>query len=263
MLIDTHAHLDFPEFINNLPSVLDRAGKAGVKEIISIGIDVPSSRRAIEIARTYPNVYATVGIHPHGAGELDAEAVNTLRTLAREDRVVAMGEIGLDYFRDRQPRPVQRACFSRQLELASELALPVVFHIRDAFDDFMGIMREYAPSLKGGILHCFSGDWKIAEECLGLGFYVSIPGTVTFPKSEVQQDVVRRAPLDRLLVETDAPFLAPVPYRGKDNEPAFVLYTAKKIAELRACPLEEVARQTTANAHRVFGIKAEGAKEAV
>lgn len=254
MLIDTHAHLDFPELAGDLDGVLNRAAGMGVREIVSIGIDIPSSRKALELARSHPRIHATAGIHPHDAFLLDGEAVAALRSLAVEDRVLAIGEIGLDYFRDYQPRPLQRDCFRRQLEIALEVSLPVVFHIRDAYDDFLDIIRDYSPRLAGGVMHCFSGDWKIAERCLELGFYLSIPGTVTFPKSAVQQDIARRAPVDRLLVETDAPYLAPVPYRGKVNEPAYVAYTARKVAELRDCPFEEFARQTTLNARRAFNM---------
>lgn len=255
MLIDTHAHLDFPEFVHELEAVLERARQASVTEVVTIGIDVASSRRAVELAQSHPGIYATVGIHPHGAAPLGEEQVRTLESLAGEERVVAIGEIGLDFYRDRQPRPVQRRCLRQQLEVACKTRLPVVFHIREAHADFLAIIKDYAASLNGAVLHCFSGDWGVAKRCLDMGFYLSIPGTVTFPKAEVQQEVVRQAPLDRLLLETDAPYLAPVPYRGKVNEPAWVLHTARKVAELRGCSLEEIARRTTSNAHTVFGIK--------
>jgi len=152
------------------------------------------------------------------------------------------------------PRAIQRQCLRQQLEVACKTGLPVVFHVREAHADFLNIIADYATILNGGVLHCFSGDWGVAKRCLDMGFYLSIPGTVTFPKAEIQQEVVRQAPWDRLLIETDAPYLAPVPYRGKVNEPAFVRYTAAKVAELRGCSLEEVAEQTTSNAHKVFRI---------
>jgi len=256
MLIDTHAHLDLPELAHDVPAILDRAAQMGVHEIITIGIDLASSRQAVTLAETFPGVYAAIGIHPHDANQLTPEALDVFRTLSRHDRVLAIGEIGLDYYRDRQPRAVQRECLRRQLALACEVGLPAVFHVREAHADFLEIVTEYASALKGGVLHCFSGDWEIAVRCLNLGFYLSIPGTVTFSKAEIQQEVVRRAPSDRLLVETDSPYLAPVPYRGKVNEPSFVFYTARKVAELRQIPLEEIARQTTGNAHRIFGIDA-------
>lgn len=256
MLIDTHAHLDFPEFSDDLDAVLQRAKDKGVREIVTIGIDLASSRRAADIARAYPEIYATVGVHPHGARELSKETLSAFEGLARKERVVAIGEIGLDYYRNRQPRPIQRRCLQQQMELACMVGLPAVFHIRDAFVDFFEIIEDYRLRLPGGILHCFSGDWKTAKACLDMGFYLSIPGTVTFPKAEIQQEVVRRAPLDRILLETDAPYLAPIPFRGKVNEPAYVYYTAEKIAELRACPVEEIGRQTSMNARAIFGMQA-------
>jgi len=252
MLIDTHAHLDFPEFAQDLEGVLERAKRAGVDEVVSIGISLTSSEKAIELANRYPEVYATVGIHPHDAATLTEKQVTALESLAQNRRVVAIGEVGLDYYRDRRPRVVQRQCLRQQLEIACKTQSPVVFHVREAHADFFAIVTDYAAALNGVVLHCFSGDWVVAKRCLDMGFYLSIPGTVTFPKAEKQQEVVRKAPLDRLLLETDAPYLAPVPYRGKVNEPAFTRYTAEKVAELRRCSLEEVAHQTTANAHQVF-----------
>jgi TatD DNase family protein len=254
MLIDTHAHLDFPELSNDLASVMERAGQADVKRIVTIGIDLPSSERAVELAHSLDNVFSAVGIHPHGAHHLEREELDLLRSLALRERVVAIGEIGLDYYRDRQPRLIQRECFHQQLKLACEHRKPAIFHIRDAYDDFLEIIPGYANRLKAGVVHCFSGDWQVARRCLDLGLYLSIPGTVTFSKAEVLREVVRLAPPDRLLLETDAPFLAPVPYRGKVNEPSFVSHTAMKVAELRGCTLEEIAAQTTANAGEALGL---------
>lgn len=254
MLVDTHAHLDFPELAQDLNSVLQRARSKGVGQIITIGISLASSQNAIALARDHANVFATVGIHPHGASELDERTIAKIRSLARQEKVVAVGEIGLDYYRDRQPRQVQRTCLHQQLAIACELKLPAVFHVRDAYDDFLDIVREYKHALIGGVMHCFSGTWEVAGKCLDLGFFLSIPGTVTYPKAQIQQEVAMRAPLDRLLVETDAPFLAPVPHRGKVNEPSFVLHTAQKIAQLRRCDLEEFAGQASVNARKVFSL---------
>jgi len=254
MLIDTHAHLDFPEF-QDLEAVLKRAEAAGVGEIVSIGIDEASSRRAVELSLAHRRIHATVGIHPHGARSLGGKERDALEKLARGESVVAVGEIGLDYYRDRRPRDIQKECFCGQLDLACKLSLPPVFHVRDAFPDFLDIVKEYSSRLPGGVVHCFSGDWPAAVRCLDLGFHLSVPGTVTFANAASQQDVVRRMPLDRLLLETDAPFLAPVPHRGKANEPAYVVHTARKVAELRGLSLEEVARETTSNAKRVFGLE--------
>lgn len=251
-LIDTHAHLDFPEFGPDLGFFLDRAIEKGVGEIVTIGIDLASSRKAAELAETHSQIYAAVGIHPHDSFDLDDGILNELRALTLRPRVVACGEMGLDYYRNYRPGDIQRRCFEQQLELACEVRLPAVFHVRDAHDAFFRIVERFAHRLEGGILHCFSGDWEVAQRCLDMGFYLSVPGTVTYPKSNVQQEVVRRAPFDRLLVETDAPYLAPVPFRGKTNEPSYVVYTAAKVAELRGCSLHEAAAQTTRNAREAF-----------
>lgn len=252
MLIDSHAHLDFPEFADDLPGVLERARKNGVTRIITIGVDPPSNAAAVRLAASYPQIYAAVGIHPHDSRPLGPEDLEALRAAAGEPKVLAIGEAGLDYYWNRQPRDVQESCLRMQIVLAGELGLPVVFHIRDAFDDFFRIAADYASILPGSILHCFSGDWTIARRCLDMGFYLSMPGTVTFAKAKAQQEVARLAPLDRLLVETDSPYLAPVPFRGKVNEPSYVLHTARKIAELRGVELEELAAATTANTIRAF-----------
>ena len=256
MLIDTHAHLDFPELSQDLGSVLQRARTNGIRQIITIGISLATSQNAIELANDHANVFATVGIHPHGARELDEDIMAKIRSLAQQKKVVAIGEIGLDYYRDRQPRQIQRTCLHQQLAIACELKLPVAFHVRDAYKDFLDIVNGYKNLLNGVVMHCFSGTWEIARKCLDLGFYLSIPGTVTYPKAQIQQEVAMRAPLDKLLVETDAPFLAPVPYRGKVNEPSFVLHTAQAIAQLRHCDLEEVAEETSRNARSIFSLPA-------
>ncbi|HYA41487.1 MAG TPA: TatD family hydrolase [Syntrophobacteraceae bacterium] len=255
-LIDTHAHLDFPEFVGIVPSVIERAlQQAGVSTIVTIGIDIETSRKASQIAARYGGIYSSAGVHPHASFNMNDGDLHELEMILADGKVVAVGEIGLDYFRDRQPRPIQKGCMKRQLEMAVKTAKPVIFHIRNAWDDFFKIVPPFSSSLPPCVMHCFSGDWKVARRCLDLGFYLSIPGVVTFPKADSLQDVVKHAPLDRLLVETDSPFLAPVPYRGKINEPAFVLHTAKKIAECRKEPFEEVAARTTQNARAVFGIK--------
>jgi TatD DNase family protein len=262
-LIDTHAHLDFPEFGPDIDVLIDRAAEKGVAEIITIGVDLPSSQKAVELAGAHPQIFAAVGVHPHDAFDMDDESMESLCVLARERRVVGYGEIGLDYYRGYKPVDIQKRCFERQLELVCELRMPAVFHVREAHDDFFRIVEKFSHRLSGGILHCFSGDWKVAERCLDMGFYLSVPGTVTYSNASVQQDVVRRAPFERLLVETDCPYLAPVPFRGKTNEPAYVHYTAEKVAELRGCSLDEVARQTTQNAHRVFSLNRFGVSEKV
>ena len=253
-LIDTHAHLDFPEFAGSISATIKRALHAGVSVIVTIGIDIETSRKAAQIARSHERIYASAGIHPHASFSMNVGDLLELKEIAANRRVVAIGEIGLDYFRDRQPRPIQKECMKRQIEMAVKIAKPVIFHIRDAWEDFFQIVPEFASSLPPSVMHCFSGGWAIARRCLDMGFYLSIPGVITFPKAELLQDVVKRTPLDRLLVETDSPYLAPVPYRGKTNEPAYVLHTAGKIAECRKEPFEKVAAQTTQNARTVFKI---------
>ncbi len=253
-LIDTHAHLDFPEFADRLPTVIDRAFQAGVIQIVTIGIDIETSRKAAQIAQSNENIYAAAGIHPQASFLLNSQELEALEKIATADKVVALGEIGLDYYHETQPRAVQKECFHHQMQLAVKIAKPVVFHIRNAWDDFFPLVSEFALSLPPSVMHCFSGDWAIARRCLDMGFYLSIPGVVTFNKAESLQEVARRAPLDRLLLETDCPYLAPVPFRGKTNEPAFVVHTATKIAQCRREPLEKVAACTTDNARKVFAM---------
>jgi TatD DNase family protein len=253
-LIDTHAHLDFPEFADSIPATIERALRAGVTTIVTIGIDLEASRKAAQIAGASDRIYASAGIHPHASFSLHTRDLEELEKLAANPRVVAIGEIGLDYFRDRQPRQIQTECMRRQIQTAVDTGKPAIFHIRDAWEDFFRIIPEFAPFLRPSVIHCFSGNWSVARRCLEMGFYLSIPGIVTFPKARSLQDVVRRTPLDRLLVETDSPYLAPIPHRGKTNEPAFVLHTARKIAECREEPFEKVAEHTTLNARAVFGI---------
>jgi TatD DNase family protein len=254
-LIDTHAHLDFPEFADCIPAALERAQQAGVTTIVTIGIDIDSSRKAAQIACAHAGIYAAAGIHPHSSFILHSEDLQELKKIAAAPRVVAIGEIGLDYFHDKQPHPVQKECMMSQIRLAVSAAKPIIFHIRDAWEDFFQIVSEFAPIMRPSVMHCFSGDWAVARRCLDMGLYLSIPGVVTFPKAESLQEVVKRAPLDRLLVETDSPYLAPVPHRGRTNEPAFVFHTAAKIAQCRGEPLEKVAARTTQNARAVFGIR--------
>ncbi len=253
-LIDTHAHLDFPELYSDLNGVFKRAKDKGVVHIITVGISLETSEKALKLAESFDNVSATAGIHPHGAHLLSPEEKNQIKDLLSSEFVVAMGEIGLDYYRNYQPQDVQKRCFIEQMEIASESNKPVVFHVRQAFDDFLKIVKPFSRRIKTGIVHCFSGDWQIAKLCLGMGFFISIPGVVTFSKAFMLQNVVKNVPLDSILIETDAPFLAPEPYRGKPNEPSYVWYTAKKIAELRGMDIEEIGAITTRNAIRAFGL---------
>jgi TatD DNase family protein len=263
-LVDSHAHLDFAEFDGELNSVLQRAGDAGVTCVVTVGFDLDSSRKAVALARDHAKVRACVGVHPHEAAAVGGRVLEDLRELVEDSEVVAIGEIGLDYYRDRAPRDVQRRVFRDQLHLAAEVGRPVVVHDRDAHGDVMAILRDWAETVstgKGsvhhplGVVHCFSGDQAMADELFQLGFYVSVAGPVTYSNASRLQEVVRHLPLDRLLVETDCPFLAPHPHRGKRNEPAHVRLVAAKIAEVKDTPLEEVARVTTDNAQAVFRIE--------
>lgn len=259
MLIDTHAHLDFKDFEKDRQTVLDRAQQAGVAAIVTIGVDLATSRAAIALAQTHEQIFATVGFHPHDAKTVNAAALAELRALARHPQVVAIGETGLDFYRDRSPRDVQRRVFRQQLQIAAELAKPVVVHDRDAHQETLDILRQWVaenePSLPEyrGVLHCFSGDLAMAQAVTKLGFLVGIDGPITYPNAHQLQAIVRALPLSRLLVETDAPFLIPHPHpRKKRNEPAYVQLVAAKIAEIKKLSLEEVAQATTANAQALF-----------
>ncbi len=252
--IDTHCHLDMTAYGDDLEKVLHVALANHVHRIITIGIDLPSSREAIVIARKYPQVSATIGIHPHDVDNLQDSDYTALEQLYRDyaKHIVGFGEIGLDYVKQYSDPAHQRTHFRRQLDLAHALKLPVIVHNREANDDTIKILQEARPLDYGGIMHCFSGDTAFAHKVLELGMLISIPGVVTFKNAAVLHQVAREIPLESLVLETDGPFLAPHPYRGKRNEPAYLFYTAKKIAELRQIDIEQLARQTTANAENLF-----------
>ncbi|RMH31004.1 MAG: TatD family deoxyribonuclease [Nitrospirae bacterium] len=258
MLVDSHVHLDDPRYHSDLPAVLARAQEAGVHTCITIGCDLATSRAAVELANRYSCIYATVGVHPHEASRIESSWYEELTQLARHPKVVAYGEIGLDYHYDHSPRDVQRQCFREQIRLARRLRLPLVVHTREAQNDTVAILREENAHEIGGVFHCFSGDQHLAEQALDLGFDLSFSGIVTFPNATALRDIVRMVPDDRLLVETDAPYLTPVPHRGKRNEPAYVRYVAEKIAELRhgddPGALARIAHITTENCRRLFKI---------
>lgn len=257
-LIDTHCHLDFPDYAADYDQLLERARQVGVEAVVTVGIDLATSRQAVGLASQVreqgPRLYATVGVHPHHVQEMAAGDYQRLRELAADPAVVAYGEIGLDYVKEYSPAPQQRQAFAEQLALAGELELPLIIHDREAHADTLAILREAGRLPKGGVMHCFSGDGALAEEVLALGFYISIPGVVTFKNADILRQAVARVPMERLLLETDGPFLAPVPYRGKRNEPAWLAYTAARVAEVKGVSLEEVARQTSANAKQLFGL---------
>ncbi|MGE5188593.1 MAG: TatD family hydrolase [Gemmatimonadota bacterium] len=257
MYFDTHAHLDLDPLRGMEADVVRRAREAGVSRIVTIGIDPESSERAIEIAHRHAGVYAAVGLHPHDAASCSDAAIERLDRLSRCDKVVGIGETGLDFYRDRSPRDAQRAAFREQIRLARRRGLPVIVHDRDAHDETLAILAEEKAHEAGGIIHCFSGDLAIARKAVGLNFLVSIPGAITYKGSGAQAEAVARLPLEKLLVETDCPFLAPLPHRGKPNEPSYVPLVARKIAEIKGLSPGDVGRVTTLNALRIFRIPAE------
>lgn len=255
-LVDTHAHLDLLAG-EGVPvaEAIARARDAGVERIITIGIDLATSREAVKIAEAHEGVYATVGVHPHDSAGYESHIEGELRALASSPRVVAVGEIGLDYYRDRSPRDRQRIAFRHQLDLAVELGLPVCIHCRDASQDLLRILTEHTRKPETMVLHCFSGDVKLAAKMIAMGCHISLAGPVTFKNAANAEDVAKSVPLDRLLIETDCPYLAPHPHRSKTNEPALLPIIAERIAELRGLTLAAVADATTSNARGVFGLQ--------
>jgi TatD DNase family protein len=261
MLIDTHAHLCFPDFVGELPRVIERAGAAGVEKIVSIATDLDAARRTLDIAGRFDGVYAAVGLHPGEVPNVGLCDMKELRRLASEPKVVAIGETGLDYYREAKDdatlRQQQKDLFWAQLELAKERHLPVVIHNRAAEADILEILSAHAESLRKdwrpwGVMHCFSGDEKFAFDCIEIGLFISYTGILTFKKAAALRDVAKKVSLDHVMLETDAPYLAPEPHRGKRNEPAYVPLIAEALAEIKDVSLDEVARATTANAERMF-----------
>ena len=250
-LVDSHCHLDDEKFAGDLDAVIERARAAGVERMMAIGTgDGPADlETAVRLADRYPFFYATVGVHPHDAAKATEETFAKLRDLLAHPKVLALGEIGLDYHYDFSPRDVQRAVFVRQLELARDSGKPIVIHTREAWSDTMQVLREHYAG--AGIFHCFTGGPVEAQEGLDFGFHLSFGGVLTFPKAEPVREVARLTPADRLLVETDAPYLAPVPHRGKRNEPAFLVETVRKLAEIRRISADELAAITTRNFERL------------
>jgi TatD DNase family protein len=251
-LFDTHAHLHFPEFAGDLDAVLARARAAGVRRMVTIGTDVPTSRAAAALAAREPDVWAAVGIHPHEAADADEAALAEIERLASAPRVVAIGETGLDFFRDRSPREAQTRAFTAQVALARRLGKPVLVHCRDAHAEALALLAADGPLERGGIMHCFSGDLAVARRCVELGLLVSLAGPVTYPKPGALPEVARTIAADRLVVETDCPFLPPQPYRGKRNEPAYLAITAARVAELRGEPVADLAARMSENARVLF-----------
>lgn len=252
MLIDSHAHLDAPYFRNKLTEALQRAHDAGVEKMITIGVTPSSTRNCMEIAAKHPSVYATAGYHPHWSKGATPERLAEASQLAGDASVVALGEIGLDYHHFHSTKKDQIDLFRNMLDIAVDVSLPVIIHDRNANKDVYDILSEFRSQLSGGIIHCFSGDWHLAKKYLDWGFFLSIPGPVTYPRSRDLREVAQKAPLDSILLETDAPHLTPAQRKGKKNEPAFVRYTAKEVAGLRNISLEEVADITSKNVFKAF-----------
>jgi TatD DNase family protein len=256
-MIDSHCHLDSEQFNDDREAVIERALAAGVETMVAIGSGdgPPDLEAGVRLADRYPSIYATIGVHPHDAAKATGETYQRLAELTMHAKVVAIGEIGLDYHYDHSPRDVQRHVFVEQMRIARDARKPIVIHTRSAWGDTMALLREHwAPSGLGGIIHCFSEGPREAEQALVIGFHISFAGIVTFPKAVGIQDAARLTPADRLLVETDAPYLAPVPKRGKRNEPAYVVETARKLAELRGVTPVEIAQTTSANWRRLVGL---------
>lgn len=252
-LIDTHAHLNDSKFAPDIDEVLARARNAGVGGIIVCGYDLDSSRSAVDLAARFEPIYATVGVHPHDAKSYTADTQTAIEELSRGEKVLAIGEIGLDYHYDFSPRHQQIAAFEAQLELAWKLQLPIVVHSRESNEEALEVLSRSARNIIGCVFHCFSGDEAFARRVLGMGFYIGVDGPVTYKASEKLRRVVEVCPLDRLLVETDCPYLTPVPHRGKRNEPAYVRFVAEEVARIKGVALEELASRTSENARRLFG----------
>jgi TatD DNase family protein len=253
-LADAHTHLDLPEYALDQSEVIEQARKAGVTLMINVGISLQNSREVIATAQKNSGIFATVGVHPHGAAGVSEVVVAAIAELLQKPKVVALGEIGLDFYRHRAPAEVQERVFRRFLDLAVSHQKAVVIHTRDATGKTLSILREYRQRLHGGVMHCFSGTYEEAKSFLELGLEISFSGVLTYPNAKPLAEAARRLPLDRLLIETDAPYLSPQPRRGKRNEPGYVRFTAETLAKLQNLPLEKVADQTWSNTCRLFGI---------
>mgnify|MGYP000226793756 FL=1 len=252
MLVDSHCHLDYPEFAD-LDAVVQRAGEAGVGAMLSIGTELSRFPGVLAVAEAQDNIYCTVGVHPHEAGKGDMVVLDELLRLAEHPKVVGFGETGLDYFYEHSPRAEQQESFRIHIEAARRMQLPLIVHTRDADDDTLEILTdEMKKGAFPGLIHCFSASKAFGEQAVEMGLYISISGIITFNKADNVREAVKDVPLDRLLVETDAPYLSPVPFRGKPNEPAYTRYTAEKLAEIKAVSFDELERVTTDNFYRLF-----------
>ena len=253
-MIDSHAHLTLPQFDDDRKIVIQRALNAGLKHIITVGIDIEDCQKAITLAEGYNTISASVGVHPHDAKTVNSKTYSRLKEFSTHNKVVAIGEIGLDFYRNLSSRKVQIQRFREQIQLAREISLPIIIHDRQAHQEVVKILQEEKAETIGGVIHCFSGDWRMAKACLEMGFFISIPGTVTFRNSGDYQTLVRDIPTERLLLETDSPFLTPAPFRGKRNEPANVRYVAKAVARIKGMDVAELGGITTRNAQKLFNL---------
>lgn len=260
-LIDSHAHLDHKKLKPDIEEVVERAKQKGVKNIINVGITLDSCREAIDLAEVYPEIWATVGIHPHDADAASKEFTATLAQMVEQhgDKIVALGEMGLDYVKNYSEKQLQLDVFEQQLQLATHLKLPIIVHDRAAHEDALALVSKYLDDLQGGVFHCFSGDEKVASRVLEMGFYISFTGNISFDKAKKLHRVVKEVPLTSMMIETDCPYMAPVPFRGKRNEPAYVRLVAEAVAELKNVDLAEVIQTTGDNANALF--KLEGVEE--
>jgi TatD DNase family protein len=253
MLIDTHTHLDDPRYDVDRDQVIERARQAGVETFVTIGCDLTTSRSAVALAEQHPYIFASIGVHPHEVKHLDDGWYTELRRLAQHPKVVAYGEIGLDYHYNHSSPKTQRDRFREQIQVARELRLPLIIHTREAQEDTITILKEENASEVGGVFHCFSGDAWLAKDALDLGFYLSYSGILTFRNATMLRDIAKHTPLDRLLIETDCPYLTPIPYRGKRNEPAYVSLVAAQLSAIRPeLSLQDIEQTTTENAKRLF-----------
>ncbi|MFE4353397.1 TatD family hydrolase [Peribacillus butanolivorans] len=254
MLFDTHVHVNAEQFNEDLEDVIERAQEAGVNNMVVVGFDRPTITRAMELIETYEFMYAAVGWHPVDAIDMTEEDLKWIEELSSHPKVVAIGEMGLDYHWDKSPKAIQMEVFRKQIQLAKKVCLPIIIHNREATADIVNILKEEEASEVGGIMHCFSGSAETAMECIDMNFYISLGGPVTFKNAKKPKEVAAAVPLDRLLIETDCPYLAPHPYRGKRNEPSYVKLVAEQIAEIKQLSVEEVSKATTDNAKKLFGI---------
>jgi len=254
MLFDTHAHLDDEKFKGETDKVIERAKEQGVSLIVNVGYNLGHARQSIALAEKYDFIYASVGLHPHDAKDGNKSFWEEIYKLARHPKVVALGEMGLDYYWDNSPRDVQRDVFRQQIGVAKDIKLPIIIHDRDAHQDVLTIVKEERAFEVGGVFHAYSGSWEMTKEIMDLGFFISIGGPVTFKNAKKVLEVVEKVPLESLLIETDCPYLTPDPYRGKRNEPGYVKLVAEKIAQIKNISYEEVAFTTKENGMRLFGI---------